>query len=87
VPIQADTIIRDFYKDRKRDKVIRANVVLPDIANFKVTFSTEVPKDLVQETISQCLGFPEDRHDDIVDCIVDSAKLVYKHIPSLLEVL
>lgn len=87
VPIQSEDIIRDFYKDRKRDKVIRANVVLPDIANYKVTFGVDVDKGLVQETVSQCLGFPEDRHDDIVDCIVDSAKLVYKHIPSLLEVL
>ena len=87
VPIQADEIIREFYKDRKRDKVIRANVVLPDIYNFKVTFSNELDKGIVQETISQCLGFPEDRHDDMVDCVVDAAKLVYKHIPSLLEVL
>ena len=44
-------------------------------------------KGIILETVNQCLGFPEDRHDDIVDCVVDSAKLVYKHIPSLLEVL
>ena len=87
VPIQAESIIKDFYKDRKRDKVIRANVVLPDIANFKVTFNHEMDKGIILETVNQCLGFPEDRHDDIVDCVVDSAKLVYKHIPSLLEVL
>lgn len=86
VPIQAESIIKDFYKDRKRDKVIRANVVLPDIANYKVTFNVMMEKGMILETVNQCLGFPEDRHDDIVDCVVDSAKLVYKHIPSLLEV-
>ena len=87
IPIQSETQIKDFYKDRKRDKVIRANVVLPDIANYKVTFNEALDQTIVQETITQCLGFPEDRHDDIVDCIVDSAKLVYKHIPSVLEVI
>lgn len=87
VPIQAESIIKDFYKDRKRDKVIRANVVLPDIANYKVTFNVMMDKGMILETVNQCLGFPEDRHDDIVDCVVDAAKLVYKHIPSLLEVL
>ena len=87
VPIQSEDIIKDFYKDRKRDKVIRANVVLPDIANYKVTFNVNMDKGIILETVNQCLGFPEDRHDDIVDCVVDSAKLVYKHIPSLLEVL
>ena len=62
-------------------------MVLPDIANYKVTFNEALDQTIVQETITQCLGFPEDRHDDIVDCIVDSAKLVYKHIPSVLEVI
>ena len=87
VPIQADTVIREFYKDRKKDKLIRANVVLPDIQNHKVTFNYQINQELVQDCIKECLEFPDGKHDDMVDCIVDSAKLVYKHIPSLLEVL
>ena len=87
VPIQADTIIREFYKDRKKDKLIRANVVLPEIHNHKVTFNYQINQELIQDCIKECLEFPDGKHDDIVDCIVDSAKLVYKHTPSLLEVL
>ena len=87
VPIQAEPIIKEFYKDRLRDKVIRANVVLPDIHNYKVTFNHELDQGLVQDCITECLEFPDGKHDDSVDTIVDSAKLVYKHVPSLLEVL
>ena len=87
VPIQAESIIKEFYKDRLRDKSIRANVVLPDIHNYKVTFNHELDQGLVQDCITECLEFPVGKHDDMVDTIVDSAKLVYKHVPSLLEVL
>lgn len=87
VPIQAESIIKDFFKDRKRDKVIRANVVLPDIYNSKVTFNADLDQSIVQDCISECIEFPDGKHDDITDCIVDGAKLVYKHIPSILEVL
>lgn len=87
VPIQSEAIIKDFYKDRKRDKVIRANVILPDVANFKVTFNCDIDQSIVQDCIQECIEFPDGKHDDIVDCVVDSAKLVYKHTPSLLEVL
>ena len=87
VPIQAEPIIKEFYKDRLRDKVIRANVVLPDIHNYKVTFNHELDQGIVQDCITECLEFPDGKHDDSVDTIVDSAKLVYKHVPSLLEVL
>lgn len=87
VPVPADSIIKDFYKDRKRDKVIRANVVLPEIANYGITFSPDINEGLRTECIEECLEFPEGKHDDIEDCICDSAKLVYKRIPSLLEVI
>lgn len=84
---QSETTLKDFYKDRKRDKVIRANVVLPDIYNNKVTFNADMDQSIVQDCISECVEFPDGRHDDMVDCVIDGAKLVYKHIPSILEVL
>lgn len=84
---QSELTLKEFYKDRKRDKVIRANVVLPDIYNFKVTFNCDIDQSIVQDCISECLEFPDGRHDDMVDCIVDAAKLVYKHTPSILEVI
>lgn len=87
IPTQAEQILKEFYKDRKRDKVIRANVILPDVYNFKVTFNSEMDMSIVQDCISECIEFPDGRHDDMVDCIVDGAKLVYKHTPSLLEVI
>ena len=84
---QSEGVLKEFYKDRKRDKVIRANVVLPDVYNYKVTFNIDMNRGIIQDCISECIEFPDGRHDDMVDCIVDGAKLVYKHIPSLLEVL
>ena len=84
---QSELVLKEFYKDRKRDKVIRANVVLPDIYNFKVTFSSDIDRTIVQDCISECIEFPDGRHDDMVDCIIDGAKLVYKHNPSVLEVI
>lgn len=87
IPIPSEAAIRDFYKDRKRDKVIRANVVLPEIANFGVTFNCDMDAGTIQDCIQECLEFPDGRHDDMEDFICDSAKLVYKHTPSLLEVL
>lgn len=87
IPTQSEIVLKEFYKDRKRDKVIRANVVLPDVYNFKITFNSNMDHSIIQDCISECLEFPDGRHDDMVDCIVDGAKLVYKHIPSLLEVI
>ena len=87
IPTQSEIILKEFYKDRKRDKVIRANVILPDVYNFKVTFSSDMDRTIVQDCISECLEFPDGRHDDMVDCIIDGAKLVYKHNPSVLEVI
>ena len=87
IPIQSEEIIRDFYKDRKRDKVIRANVVLPDIANFGVTFNCDMDRGMIEDCIQECIEFPDGKHDDMEDFICDSAKLVYKHIPALHEVL
>lgn len=87
VPIQSETIIKDFFKDRKRDKVIRANVVIPDVANYGITFNCEMDRGLIEDCIQEAIEFPDGRHDDIVDsAIVDGAKLVYKHVPSILEV-
>ena len=87
IPTQSELILKEFYKDRKRDKVIRANVILPDVYNFKVTFSSDMDRATVQDCISECIEFPDGRHDDMVDCIIDGAKLVYKHNPSVLEVI
>lgn len=87
VPIQSETIIKDFFKDRKRDKVIRANVVIPDVANYGITFNCEMDRGLIEDCIQETIEFPDGRHDDITDCLVDGAKLVYKHLPSILEVI
>lgn len=86
VAIPAESTIKDFYKDRRRDKVIRMNVVLPEIAANKIYYSPTIDKMKIQEMILQCERFPNDKHDDIEDCVVDAAKLVYKYVPSILEV-
>lgn len=68
VPIQSETIIKDFYKDRKRDKVIRANVIIPDVANYGITFNSEMDRGLIEDCIQEAIEFPDGKHDDI--CLV-----------------
>lgn len=68
VPIQSETIIKDFYKDRKRDKVIRANVIIPDVANYGITFNSEMDRGLIEDCIQEAIEFPDGKHDDV--CLV-----------------
>jgi predicted phage terminase large subunit-like protein len=77
--------LKEFYSDRRFDKVERANNVVPHLAFRRVYVSKLIPNK--EDLIAQCLGFPKVKHDDFVDTLIDGLKRVYAKEPSILDVL
>lgn len=69
-----DTEIDEFFKDRKLDKVERANAIMPFFTNNKLYINKNIQQSLKNEIVSECINFPEGLHDDIVDTIIDGCK-------------
>ena len=81
IPSTSD--LDEFYKDRRFDKVERANNVIPHLANRKVFISNAIPNK--EDLLNQCLGFPKVKHEDWVDTFIDSLKMVYNRRLSILD--
>lgn len=82
--IPNEDMLKEFYSDRKWDKVERANNVIPRLGNRKVYFSNSIG--YKEDLLNQCLGFPKVKHDDFVDTLVDALKLIYAKENSLFDV-
>ncbi len=81
--IPSENDIKDFYSDRNKDKVARANAAVPHLANRKIYISNHIAN---KETlVAQCLSFPKTKHDDFVDTVVDGLKKIYGRSVSLLD--
>lgn len=77
--------IKEFYSDRRLDKVERANNVVPNLSHRKVYINKNIPQ---KETLlTECLTFPKGKHDDFVDTLVDALKKVYSRKIGILDVL
>lgn len=64
-----------FFKDRRLDKVERANNAIPHLSDKKLHINMNLKdKDDIQ---SELLQFPNGKHDDIVDVIIDGIKEAY----------
>lgn len=83
--IPSESNLKDFYADRKHDKVERANNVVPHLANRKVYINKALANK--EDLVAQCLGFPKVKHDDFVDTLVDGLKMVYARSVGILDVL
>lgn len=83
--IPSESALKEFFSDRKMDKVERANNVVPHLANRKVVINKNLANK--EELMAQCLGFPKTKHDDFVDTLIDALKKVYGSAPSILDVL
>lgn len=83
IPSEKD--LNEFYSDRHLNKVERANNAVPYLSNRKVYLNEEMPD--VDTYIQQCLTFPNGRHDDFVDCLIDGVKRAYSHKPSILDLM
>ncbi len=75
--------IDEFYKDRRFDKVQRANNAVPHLANRKLYINKLIANK--EDLVAQCLGFPKGKHDDFVDCLVDGIKKVFCTEASILD--
>jgi predicted phage terminase large subunit-like protein len=83
VPSESD--IKEFYSDRKFDKVERANNAIPHLANRKVFINQHIAQK--EDLVAECLSFPKGKHDDFVDTVVDMIKLVYASKYGILDVI
>jgi len=83
--IPGETRIKEFYSDRRFDKVERANNVVPHLAYRKLKIGNQVAHR--EELLAELLGFPKWKHDDFVDTVVDGLKMVYANTMSILDVL
>lgn len=73
--IPSESQLKDFYADRRYDKVERANNVVPHLSHRKVLINRAISE---KETlVAECLNFPKSKHDDFVDTLIDGLKRVY----------
>lgn len=66
--------IAEFFKDRRNDKVTRANAIMPFFTNKKLFINKDLQDGVKNEIIGECINFPDGLHDDIVDTIIDGCK-------------
>jgi predicted phage terminase large subunit-like protein len=83
MPSESDVI--EFFKDRKHDKVMRANNIIPYLSNKKVIINENIT--LKEVLIEEVISFPRGRHDDFVDTLIDGIKYENCRGYSILDVL
>lgn len=69
-----ETDIDEFFKDRKLDKVERANAIMPFFTKNKLYINSNLKQNIKNEIIDECINFPDGLHDDIVDTVIDGCK-------------
>jgi predicted phage terminase large subunit-like protein len=83
--VPGDSILNEFFKDRRHDKVERANNVVPHLGNRKIYINELLGNK--EELLNQVLGFPKVKHDDFCDTLIDGLKMLYAREVSILDVL
>lgn len=76
--------LKEFYSDRQKDKVMRANNAVPHLARRKVFIGNNVYNK--EGLVAEALSFPKAKFDDFTDTLVDAIKATYSHEPSILDV-
>ncbi len=75
VMVASESMIKDFFQDRKWDKVTRANNIVPHLAFRRVHINRQIYD---KETLlNEVLVFPLGKWDDFADTIIDGVKYVY----------
>lgn len=90
IMVPSDTDLEEFFKDRKYDKVMRASLAVPWLANRKVHICNDVA-DPVSGTdkeylVKEATSFPKGKRDDFVDTLVDGIKFAFGKPLSILDV-
>ena len=86
IPMQDEDFIDEFFRDRRMDKVARANVVIPTLNTFPIIVSENITEDVFSELKQELLDFPKGAHDDFCDVVCDSVKFAYNRPLSILDV-
>lgn len=77
--------LKEFYSDRRWDKVQRASNAVPHLANRKIHINNVISEKEI--LLNEVLKFPKAPHDDFTDCVVDGIKVVYAKGLSIFDVL
>ncbi len=85
VMIPSEDDRKDFYADRKFDKVERCNNVVGHMASRFIYVSNHIAGK--EELVAEALGFPNWTHDDFVDTLIDAIKMVYAKEVTIFDLL
>ncbi|GEM_PF-317733 len=83
--IPSENDLKEFFKDRKLDKVERANNAIPHLSDKKIYISNLINEK--EELKAELLAFPNGKHDDFADTVIDGIKRAYGRALSILDVL
>lgn len=85
VMIASESAVKEFFSDRKFDKVARANNILPHLYFRKVHINRLISD---KETLlAEILTFPHARFDDFTDTVIDGVKYAFNRQLSICDVI
>lgn len=87
VPMQPPDRVDEFFKDRRLDKVARANIIIPQLVNNPIFVGEGITEDTFLAIKRELMSFPDGEHDDFTDTLIDAVKWCYNRTPSILDVL
>lgn len=87
VPMQPQDKIDEFFKDRRLDKVARANIIIPHLVSNPIMVGPEIGDKMFDEIKNELMAFPDGAHDDFCDVLIDATKFTYNRELSILDVL
>ena len=64
VPMQPQDRVDEFFKDRRLDKVARANIIIPQLVNNPIIVGPNIPADTYEAIKGELMSFPDGEHDD-----------------------
>lgn len=77
--------LKEFFKDRRLDKAERGNNAVPHLADKKLYINSKIT--IREQLKAELLQFPNGKHDDFVDTVIDGIKVAYGRKTSILNVL
>lgn len=77
--------IKEFFRDRRSSKIERANNAIPHLTNKKLYFADSIND--IDDLTSELLKFPNDKHDDFVDTVIDGIKVAYSREETIFDIM
>jgi predicted phage terminase large subunit-like protein len=74
LPIPSEKMLKDTLP-RDGDKIMRANNILPCLNSINPNLIINKNIDKLDELIDELLSFPNSKHDDFVDTLIDGVKI------------